>query len=241
MLAVQDVVAEFYEPMIQDARSRYVSTNAYRQLLDPGASPVFLDRFLIEFCSMGVHMTEPVERWIRAAGRRCSELGLQSLGEALDRHAEHEADHHLMMVDDTRALIAIWNGTSRARLVADELLERPPSPGCRAYIALHEETIVSFAPWGQLAIEYEIERLSITAGRALMSNVASVCGTDRIKSLSFLTDHIALDEGHTVFNRRQLNSLLAAHSDYAEDLVRSGSAALDAHAEFISDCVAAAS
>ena len=60
-------------------------------------------------------------------------------------------------------------------------------------------------------------------------------------SLSFLTDHIALDEGHTVFNRRQLNSLLAARPEYADDLVRSGSAALDAHAEFISDCVAAAS
>ena len=195
---------------------------------------------------MGVQMTEPVDTWIRSAGRRCCELGLDDLGQALIRHADHEAGHHHMMINDTKALVDVWNSTHRGRtdgqpeLSVDEVLNRAPTPGCEAYIKLHEETIASKAPWGQLGIEYEIERLSITAGPTVMANVAAVCGPERVQSLSFLTDHIALDEGHTVFNRRQLNELLAAHPEMADDLGRCGSEALDTHSRFISDCVEAA-
>ena len=239
-----DLVGRLYEPLVTDAREHYRSTKAWERIVDPDASSDFIDRFLIEFCSMGVHMTEPVDRWIRAAGRRCCELGLERLGTALQRHADHEAGHHLMMINDTKALVDVWNTGRRdggAELDARQLLSRPPSPGCRAYIALHEETIASSTPWGQLAIEYEVERLSITAGPVLMANVAAVSGEQRVEMLSFLADHIALDEGHTVFNRRQLNDLLAQHPESAEDLGRCGSAALVAHAHFLSDCVEAAS
>ncbi len=125
-------------------------------------------------------------------------------------------------------------------LDADALLARDPSPGARQYIDLHERTIVSADPWGQLAIEFEIERLSITSGVRLIENVGAVCGEERVRSLSFLTDHIAVDEGHTVFNRRQLNRLLADQPALAVPLAAAGAAALDAHGRFIDDCVAVA-
>lgn len=232
-----DAVGLLYEPLVGDARQRYITADAYQRATDPGATAEFLDRFLIAFCTYGVYMTEPVDRWIRQAGGRCEELGLTELGQALTRHAEHEAGHHTMMINDTRALVELWNGSDRSALNADQLLAEPPPAGCRRYIDLHEDTIRSEAPWGQLAIEYEIERLSITAGPQLMHNVLTVCGAERIAALSFLTDHIALDEGHTVFNRRQLNQLLAERPDLATSLGEAGSAALDAHGAFLADCV----
>lgn len=236
----RDRVSDYYQPLVEEARQRYLSATAYQQATSPTADPEFLDRFLIEFCALGVHMTEPVDRWIRSAGQRCEELGMTELGQALQRHAEHEAGHHLMMIDDTRRLIELWNGSGRQPLDPEEVLARPPSTGCNHYIELHERTITSDAPWAQLAIEYEIERLSVVAGPPLMQNVASVCGEDRLAALSFLTDHIALDQAHTVFNRRQLNQLLARRPDAAESLASAGAAALDAHAAFLADCAAAA-
>ncbi len=231
-----DLVSVVYDPLVAAARRRYVTGRGHRAMTDPAARPEVLDRFLIEFCAQGVHMTRPVDDWITRAGARCIELGMGELGAALQRHAVHEAGHHSMMIDDTRMLVAAWNQDGRRPLDADELLARDPSPGVQQYVELHERTIDSANPWGQLAIEYEIELLSITSGPVLIGNVAAVCGADRVQSLSFLTDHIAVDEGHTVFNRRQLNQVLAERPALAVPLAAAGSAALDAHARFIDDC-----
>ncbi len=236
---LQSAVAP-YEAELEAARLRYTQSSGYLAATDPHASDDFLFRFLIEFCSLGVQMTEPVDRWIRTAGRRCIEVGLQDLGEALERHAEHEAGHHHMMIRDTRQLCEEWNASGRPALDADALINRAPTPGVAAYVDLHERTIASDTPWGQLAIEYEIELLSVTAGPVLMGNVATVCGPERLKDLSFLEDHIEIDAGHTVFNRRQLDALLQERPSMLDGLVSAGSAALEAHAMFIDDCATGA-
>lgn len=235
-----DLVEVHYEPLVDPTRRAFVSSTTFKRLTDPKTHPELLDRFLIEFCALGVQMTQPVDGWITRAGRRCVATGLDELGAALQRHAVHEAGHHEMMIADTHALIARRNATGAPALDADALLQRPATSGVDAYIALHEATIASSAPYGQLAIEFEIERLSITAGPRLLGNIADVCGVDRIEMLSFLTDHVAVDAAHTVFNRRQLNVLLGEHPEFAESLGRAGSAALDAYLLFLGDCLAAA-
>lgn len=232
-----DRVACLYEPLVSSARNRFDGCRAVLMLTDPTADPELLDRFLIQFCASGVGMTEPVDRWIRAAGVRCKEIGLADLGNALERHADHEAGHHRLMIDDTRSLVELWNDNGASRLDADALLSGPVLPGVRRYAELHEATIASDSPFGQLAIEYEIERLSLTTGVRLLTNVAAICGSGSLECLSFLSDHIALDEGHTEFNRRQLNSLLASHPDFAQALALAGTAALDTYGDFLNDCL----
>jgi len=54
-------------------------------------------------------MTESVEGWIRRAGGRCGELGLEHLAKALAAHAHQEANHHLLMLADARVLVERWN------------------------------------------------------------------------------------------------------------------------------------
>ena len=228
-----------YETRLAEARSLYSKAPGFTAVTG-SESETFLHRFLIEFSSLGVQMTEPVDGWIRRAGARCQDIGLDDLGAALIRHAAHEAGHHKMMIADTHNLVADWIKAGHEPLNADELIARPATPGVQAYIDLHEETIASDAPFGQLAIEYEIELLSLTAGPVLMGQVATVCGPERLAQLSFLEDHIEIDAGHTVFNRRQLETLLGEHPEMLPALGAAGAAALAAHSRFINDCAAGA-
>jgi hypothetical protein len=232
-----DLVAELYEARVRGARERFAHSDVVQKLTSSETSPATLDRFLIHFCAQGVHMTEPVEAWIKRAGERCIEIGFADLGSSLVRHAAHEAGHHEMMIADTISLVGRWNATQDTELSAREILDRKPSPGVDAYRALHESTIASAAPFGQLGIEYEIERLSVTVGPVLLGNIAAICGPGRIELLSFLTEHVEVDAGHTVLNRRLLNDFLDQKPDAAEQLGEAGCAALDSYAQFLSDCL----
>lgn len=198
--------------------------------------PVVLERFLIYFCALGVGMTEPVEGWIRRAGQRCGDLGLTDLARALDAHAHQEADHHLLMQADTHRLVARWNGIHEPRLNAESLLAILPTPGVIGYRKLHENVIAGPAPQDQLAIEYEIEMLSVTYGPVLLQRCSDLSGAEILASLSFLQDHVALDAGHTHFNRLQLSRLLEQKPEFLPGLMAAGSAALDAYAVFLDDC-----
>jgi hypothetical protein len=199
--------------------------------------PVTLEAFLISFATAGVRMTEPVEGWIRRAGRRCGELGLEHLAKALAAHAHQEADHHLLMLADARLLAERWNRARKPGLDLDVLLALPPTAGVVAYTRLHEGLIAGPTPYGQLAIEYEIEMLSVTYGPRLLDRCTWLLGEGIRESLSFLTDHVTLDAGHTNFNRIQLGRLLEEQPGFLSVLVAAGSEALDAYAMFLSDCL----
>ncbi len=232
-------VATLFEPFVTSARQDFHTSEVIELITSPDCDPELLDRYLIQYCAQGVRMTEPVEGWIRRAGERIVDQGLTELGQALQRHAVHERDHHLLMIDDTRRLVDMWNESGREPLDAEELLATPPSPGTVDYIELHGSVIAGDEPYGQIGIEYEIEMLSVTAGTRLLANVAKVCGADRIEALSFLTDHVELDVGHTEFNRRQLEAILEDHPEFARPIADAGVAALGAYRRFMTDCLSA--
>jgi hypothetical protein len=237
---MHSLVNTSYEPLTSAARAHFAGGEALAAMLAPGVAPERLELFFIHFCALGVQMTEPVDGWIRRAGDRCKALGLEDLGRSLIAHAKHEAGHHLMMIADTRKLVASWNERRSLQLNADELLSLSPTPGIESYVALHEEVIAGEAPYGQLAIEYEIERLSVTSGPAVLGQCASVLGREALTGLSFLEEHVAVDAGHTKFNELQLERLLTDHPDFAPALGEAGTRALDAYAAFLGDCVACA-
>ena len=118
-------VADVYTPALVASRHRFAGSSTLNAVLGAVSDSDRLERFLICFCALGVQMTRPVEGWIDRAGARCVDLGLVELGEALRTHARHEADHHLMMIDDTRTLVARRNRRLGTHLAADELLATP--------------------------------------------------------------------------------------------------------------------
>ncbi|HEX2568390.1 MAG TPA: iron-containing redox enzyme family protein [Polyangia bacterium] len=234
-----ELVQKLYEPHIQAARARLGSDPEIRALVDPGIEPLVLERFLIQYTALGVRMTEPVEGWIRRAGERCVALGLEEVGQKLMSHARHEAGHHLLMVNDTRYLVARWNARhgAAAALDAEALLGQAPPAPVLAYVKLHEDTIASDTPEGQVAIEFEIERLSLEIGAPFVANCQRVLGAEIMKGMTFVTEHVELDEGHTALNERMLGRLLAMRPERAQALAQTGAEALRIYGAFLASCL----
>jgi hypothetical protein len=181
-------------------------------------------------------MTEPVEGWIRRAGVRCAELGLDGLAQALFRHAKAESDHHLMMLADLCKLTSRWNSRRTPSVNADALIKEALSPGALHYCALHETNIAGPTPFAQLAIEYEIEMLPLRYGESVVSRCVEVLGVDVLSCLSFVTEHMTLDIEHTKFNARQLTKLIDLNPETMPSLIAAATSALDAYGRFLADC-----
>jgi hypothetical protein len=207
-------------------------------LLDPKMDPARLELFLIHYCARAVPMTEPVEGWIRRAGERCEDLGFARLGRSLRMHARQEANHHLMLIEDVQRLVEDWNQRYCSALEVDALLHAPPTSAIRAYVSLHEDVIAGPAPFCQLAIEYEIEGLSVNMGPAFIKQCARLLGPAFLQKLSFLTEHVSIDVGHTKFNYLQLERLLAGAPSLAFLLGQVGNKALEAYGAFLAECFA---
>ncbi len=238
-LSMIDLVKKLYEPQISVARAEFSNNAAASTILDPNVDPKLLKAFLIYFNSLGVAMTEPVDNWIKRAGENCIKMGLTELGQALCLHAQHESGHHEMMINDTEVTIKHWNESHKPILNSQEVLAEPITEGVNEYIKLHENVILE-APFGQIAIEMEIERLSVIFGPSLINQCKKVLDPKFMNGLSFVKEHVAIDVSHTHFNEKHLNKLLNQYPEYSTKLVEIGNKALEAYAMFIDDCLSKA-
>jgi hypothetical protein len=200
------------------------------------SNPQKLLSFWINFSSDGKGMTEPVEGWIRRAGHKCVELGYTELGKNLEKHAIHEANHHLMMIKDTKNLVELWNKHYSPKIQSEILLERPDSVAVKHYQDLHENYIAGNLAYCQIAIEYEIENLSATYGFEVLEHTFDVVGNDIKPCLSFLLDHAQIDIAHTQFNQKTLSQFLVTHPDTTDNLIEAGIKALKSYGNFLEDC-----
>lgn len=232
-----DLTTRLYEPHVLAARAIFHTDPSLQRLLDPHADAALLERFLIQFSAHGVRMTQPVEGWIRRAGERCIEVGLDELGRKLVVHARHEAGHDQMLLADAQRMVARWNSRRAPQIDFAALLAEPVYASTRQYAELHEATITGDLPAGQVAIELEIEGLSLAFGGPLLKNIERVCGPEIHAGQSFLTEHVEIDAGHTALNRKLLAKLLAKLPDEGRRLAEIGSQALRIYAQFLNDCL----
>lgn len=198
--------------------------------------PKTLFLFWIHFSSQGVGMTEPVEDWIRRAGNKCKILGYSELGEKLCKHAIHEADHQLMMIEDTKKLIQKWNTLYTPKLELDAVLSRPYSEAVLKYQVLHEEYIESTHPYCQIAIEYEIENLSTLYGPKILEHSFEILNEDIKDCLSFVDDHVKIDAAHTEYNRKAISDFLSFAPTTLNELMNAGIRALNIYGGFLQSC-----
>lgn len=226
-----------YENLLAPARERFAGSPGVKLLLSPTVDAVLMEAFLLHFCAIGARMTQPVEGWLHRSAERCRLLGLLDIARALNQHARAESGHHLMMIADVRSLTTRWNACHRPLINADEILDQPPSPGAIRYCQLHEDNIVGDSPYAQIAIEYEIEMLPLRYGEQLIAHSIQLLGPDILSCLSFVTEHIDLDVGHTKFNALQLTKIIERYPTCLPVLVRAGTAALNSYAAFLADCL----
>ncbi len=181
-----------------------------------------------------------------AASEQFTELCQKGLlyalvGGQLNKHARHEADHDKMFLEDVHNLTTLWNAKGQLpKLNAEELLSQPPHQSTKDYIKLHEDTIYSDLPAGQVAIEYEIERLSVVYLTPMLENVKKVCGPDVRRGQSFLHDHTLLDVAHTALNEKMMGEVLKTMPEKAQRLGEIGSEALRIYIRSLNDHLAQA-
>jgi hypothetical protein len=223
-----------YEQELLVARQHF--SDRFDNLLSSLSREVQCMNFLMNYCSYGVGMTEYVPHWIRRAGKKCQQLNFTPLGADLIRHADQEAGHHEMMRQDTRTLCAFWHEKTGTAVNADSLLNRVSIASVQRYQALHEDVISSEHPYAQIAIEYEIEMLSAIYGKQLIKKCIAVLGHGVTACLSFVDDHVALDVGHTAYNKRVMTAFLAEHPSTVSHLSCAGKNALAAYGDFLRDC-----
>ena len=235
-----DMLKKLYEPHAVLARSRLINDPELCRLLDPDIEPMLLERFLIEWMSRAAYMTEPVDGWIRRTGARCIELGMEKLGEQLITHARSETGHHLMTIDDARALVDHWNARHAPRLDLEQLLAQPPIESMRDYRTLHDATIEGPFPVGQIAIEREVGFLAVHLGPRLMHQVERVLGKEVADKLTSLSEHVAVDVGHTLLNERMLEEAITRSPGHAGAYAETGARALTTYIRFLGDCLAIA-
>lgn len=226
-----------YERRLLPARQRFATSRFVTEVVGRKLDDAHFELFLMNFAALGVKMTRPVDGWIRRAGEQCIAAGFTELGLALVKHAAHEAGHDSLFAQDAHSLVKRWNTRNPRRVDAADLLALPVTAGVAQYIRLHEETIAGPTPFAQIAIEYEIEQLSVTWGPRFISACAQVLGPDVSTCLTFVQDHVAVDVGHTQFNRNQLQRFVSAHPGNLAALVAAGAAALDAYSRYLSDCL----
>jgi predicted GNAT family N-acyltransferase len=224
-----------YEQRLAPARERFAVSHGV-QAIQSSQDAAFLESFLLHFSTLGSRMTAPVERWIRGAAERCAAIGLLELARALRGHARAEAGHDLMMIADARSLAARWNSRRMPSVDADILLNQAATPGVVRYCEVHDQNLAGATPYAQIAIEYEIEMLPLRYGALFVGHCLKVLGAEILPCVSFVTEHIVLDAGHTEFNARAITKLLDLMPACLPALVAAGTAILDAYAQFLTDC-----
>jgi hypothetical protein len=229
-----------YLPLVATARKRLEDDPRLRALFEPNIEPSRLHWCLMQFSAWGIKMTEPVEGWIRRAGERCRALGFEELGRALLGHAKNEAGHEGLFLSDLHYLAEAWNVRGLPPVTAAQFLDRPSVPSMERYIAVHEEGIGGDQPFVQIAIEYEVERMTPILGPRLVDQCVRVLGPEVVKGLSFVQEHVSVDVGHTTFNERQIARFMEAHPHTAAPLGLAGATALGAYVDFLGDCLDAA-
>jgi hypothetical protein len=78
--------------------------------------------------------------------------------------------------------------------------------------------------------------LPLRYGELLLTRCVEMLGAEILPCLSFVTEHIVLDVGHTNFNARLIAKLIDLYPSSMPALVSAGTAALDAYAQFLGDC-----
>jgi hypothetical protein len=131
-----------------------------------------------------------------------------------------------------------WNSARpRQPLDAEVLLQNKISPAVERYHALHERVINGASPWAELAIDVEIELISVEYGPPLIQRCVQGMGREVLGELSFLREHVSADVSHTSVNFDVVQRLLDAHPQFAQSLVDTAAGALESYADFLGDAL----
>jgi hypothetical protein len=234
-MLVQKQTRNEYQKLIQPHREKF--QEYFAQLEKKLSSdPVLPELFMIYWTVLSAGLTGPIPHYLRSAGEKCREKGLPEMAEFFFEHCEEEDGHDGWAKKDTEKLVVRWN-KRHPQLVLDteELLSQKDSPAVKRYHEMHEKFIFGEAPYGELAIDVEIELITVKYGPKFLLKCIAKMGPGIIFDMSFLREHVRFDFGHTDKNFDVIHRLLEQHPEFLEHLVDAGRGGLETYAGFLGD------
>lgn len=235
-----EAAIDVYERTLMPYRQAAINSDIAKRILDTSLEPEVVHLFWTYYNVLGVYMTEPVEDWINRAGDATINLGFEEVGKELKKHARHEAGHQRMMQKDYESLINYWNHNHERKINLTDFPVSPLPMVVREYIDLHEKNINGPTPYGQIAIQYEIESLAPILGPKQIAYTREMCGQAVLDRLSFICDHVEIDVAHTEFNYQLLKEFLEEYPKALDSVMETGIAASTIYLRFFDYCMAQA-
>lgn len=224
-----------YEHQLVDARVKFANLISK---LTAKAQPQNLALFLINQCVLGETMMASNQSCTQQAGQQCQQLGYPNIGETLINQAKHQAKHLQLIKKDSHAFINWLNQKYKLNINADKYLKKLANitPSVKKYCALNEVNAHSGTPHCQVAINYEVERLSTVHGFTLVNLCILKLGPSTLKHLSLIRHLTKHNPKQSQSSKHQMQQLLDKCPQLLAKLVATGNATLQAYAEFIEDC-----
>ena len=226
-----------YERQMQEARRAFAASSVFKEFFTPLLDRKLLELFLIYFSAAKACFVEPIADYVKRAGDRCRELGYEELGNYFLHHSDEEEGHELWAADDTRRLVEFWNQRREPKLDAKEFLDSNRTPAVKRYHQLHADIVNGGAPYGELAIDVEIERISVKVGPSLLFLSLFKLGPRLISQLSFVRKHVQADIFHNTVNVKVLKNFVSKNPDTLNPLVDAGKLTLDVYHGFAKECL----
>jgi hypothetical protein len=234
------LIQELYEPHVLPARARIPTDEVMHRLTAPDLESHVVERFFIQYHALGVYMAEPLEGWLRRAGQRCLQQGLDTLGKGLLAHARQESHQREQLVEDTRLLVRRWNLRRPRPLRSERLLTQYPTDTMRAWRAAVEGALGHELPGAGLVPLYEWTQLTQTVGPHLMALVSRVLGREALEGLGYLREHSQVDTARAHTQARLMEELVRTMPENTPALAELGTEALGLGLHFLEDCLQSA-
>lgn len=238
--AIEETTVSKYSNRIEPARRAFHEREIVNKLFrGQDVEPVLMNLFLVFWSAGNAGLTEPIEGYLAEAARNAGSKGAAQLSHFLEHHAEEEKGHNLWALDDVRALTDRWNQDHPAmRLDADVLIQRRFTPAVKKYHFLHEKYVRGDDPWGELAIDLEIELMAVKYGENFIQNCVRTLGGDALQLLSFLRLHVEADQGHSEENVRFMASFESEHPEHLPVMLEAGREGLESYGDYLEETMA---
>ncbi len=229
-----------YNQKMEQERTRLrnkVEALCHQAVSDSGHAEATLYLTLIYFSSIGAHMVEKADRWLKSWGGGLIESGFREIGLSYIQHAEEEVGHDNWHRRDVKVLAEMFQEKFGHNLEVSQLLLRGRVDCVKRYEELCEEEVSGPLSYRSLGVLYETEIMALDLAPKFIGFCVGELGFEVLKGLGFLNGHMESDIDHIRDNVIQMHEFLKRRPDSLNELVDAGQKTVSIFEEYFEACL----
>ena len=195
-----------------------------------------LEFFLLHHCVLGRLMTEQIGDWLNAAVNKSDALGYGELSRSLAEYRDIGFKRHELLGKDLPLLLQWINRRHQIELVSSYFHKKSVSEGVKKFLKLHEQVLKGKQPYRELAIQYEMERITMVHGYTLIQWCKLRFGKSVLRNLSAFRYQIKNNQQRTIILEQIQKQFIKKHPEVVDDMIEASVATLECYARYLVDC-----